>query len=141
MLSCPGADVKVIATVNVHTEKRYAPPLVVANCQPDEDEEMVRTSLATADGRFEKWASEKSKRKARGQPAIVDYRDETYVSPLSVLSDSSGDNSWFFHCLLLLYHAIVSVSSTTMHMCILTVSLNSTLRLLPNVKRQTLPTV
>lgn len=30
--------------------------------------------------RFEKWAAEKAKRKEKGLPAIVDYRDETYVS-------------------------------------------------------------
>jgi hypothetical protein len=30
--------------------------------------------------RFEKWAAEKAKRKERGLPAIVDYRDEAYVS-------------------------------------------------------------
>jgi DNA cross-link repair 1A protein len=30
--------------------------------------------------RFEKWNAEKAKRKEKGLPAIVDYRDETYVS-------------------------------------------------------------
>jgi len=30
--------------------------------------------------RFEKWNVEKAKRKEKGLPAIVDYRDETYVS-------------------------------------------------------------
>ena len=30
--------------------------------------------------RFEKWQAEKMKRKDKGLPAIVDYRDETYVS-------------------------------------------------------------
>ena len=31
---------------------------------------------------FEKWAAEKAKRKEKGLPAIVEYRDETYVSDL-----------------------------------------------------------
>jgi len=29
---------------------------------------------------FDKWAAEKNKRKERGQPGIVEYRDATYVS-------------------------------------------------------------
>lgn len=29
---------------------------------------------------FEKWLAEKAKRKEKGLPQIVDYRDETYVS-------------------------------------------------------------
>jgi hypothetical protein len=33
-----------------------------------------------ADSRFEKWQAEKMKRKEKSLPAIVDYRDETYVS-------------------------------------------------------------
>lgn len=31
---------------------------------------------------FEKWSAEKAKRKEKNLPAIVEYRDETYVSPL-----------------------------------------------------------
>jgi hypothetical protein len=29
---------------------------------------------------FEKWSAEKAKRKEKNLPAIVEYRDETYVS-------------------------------------------------------------
>jgi DNA cross-link repair 1A protein len=29
---------------------------------------------------FEKWSAEKARRKEKNLPAIVDYRDETYVS-------------------------------------------------------------
>jgi DNA cross-link repair 1A protein len=36
--------------------------------------------IEAADVRFEKWAAEKARRKERGQPAVVTYRDETYVS-------------------------------------------------------------
>lgn len=45
---------------------------------------MVRLLFCSlkADNRFEKWAAEKSKRKERGEPAIVEYRDETYVRAL-----------------------------------------------------------
>lgn len=33
--------------------------------------------------RFEKWQAEKMKRKEQNLPAIVDYRDETYVGVAS----------------------------------------------------------
>ncbi|KAK6908877.1 hypothetical protein I203_102882 [Kwoniella mangroviensis CBS 8507] len=57
-LSIPGPDLKMIATVNVGNEK----------------------SRAKMKKWFEKWAAEKSRRKDKGLPAIVDYRDETFVS-------------------------------------------------------------
>lgn len=34
---------------------------------------------------FQKWEAEKAKRKEKGLPAIVEYRDETYVSDLAFL--------------------------------------------------------
>ncbi|KAK8849727.1 hypothetical protein IAR55_005062 [Kwoniella newhampshirensis] len=55
-LSMPGADLKMIATVNVGNEK----------------------SRAKMKKWFEKWSAEKARRKEKGLPAIVDYRDETY---------------------------------------------------------------
>nr|XP_031858424.1 uncharacterized protein CI109_006187 [Kwoniella shandongensis]KAA5525496.1 hypothetical protein CI109_006187 [Kwoniella shandongensis] len=55
-LSVPGADLKMIATVNVGNEK----------------------SRAKMKKWFEKWSAEKAKRKDKGLPSIVDYRDETY---------------------------------------------------------------
>ncbi|KAI9638791.1 DNA repair metallo-beta-lactamase-domain-containing protein [Dioszegia hungarica] len=57
-LSLPGPDVKMIATVNVGNEK----------------------SRAKMKKWFEKWQAEKAKRKEKKLPAIVDYRDITYVS-------------------------------------------------------------
>ncbi|WWD04187.1 hypothetical protein V865_002254 [Kwoniella europaea PYCC6329] len=57
-LSIPGPEIKMIATVNVGNEK----------------------SRAKMKKWFEKWAAEKSRRKDKGLPAIVDYRDETFVS-------------------------------------------------------------
>ncbi|WWC92862.1 uncharacterized protein L201_007823 [Kwoniella dendrophila CBS 6074] len=57
-LSIPGADLKMIATVNVGNEK----------------------SRAKMKKWFEKWAAEKARRKEKGLPSIVDYRDETFVS-------------------------------------------------------------
>jgi hypothetical protein len=35
---------------------------------------------------FEKWSAEKARRKEKNLPSIVEYRDETYVSPSSVTS-------------------------------------------------------
>nr|XP_019043488.1 DNA cross-link repair 1A protein [Kwoniella bestiolae CBS 10118]OCF22418.1 DNA cross-link repair 1A protein [Kwoniella bestiolae CBS 10118] len=61
-LSIPGPDLKMIATVNVGNEK----------------------SRAKMKKWFEKWAAEKARRREKGLPAIVDYRDETYVSGLVV---------------------------------------------------------
>ncbi|WVR08003.1 hypothetical protein IAU60_005047 [Kwoniella sp. DSM 27419] len=55
-LSMPGADLKMIATVNVGNEK----------------------SRAKMKKWFEKWAAEKARRREKGLPQIVDYRDETY---------------------------------------------------------------
>ncbi|KIR42093.1 DNA cross-link repair 1A protein [Cryptococcus deuterogattii 99/473] len=48
-LSLPGADLKMIATVNVGNEKK-----------------------------FEKWLAEKARRKEKGLPSTVEYRDETF---------------------------------------------------------------
>ncbi|WWC73626.1 uncharacterized protein I206_107598 [Kwoniella pini CBS 10737] len=55
-LSMPGLDLKMIATVNVGNEK----------------------SRAKMKKWFEKWAAEKARRKDKGLPAIVEYRDETF---------------------------------------------------------------
>ncbi|KLT45132.1 hypothetical protein CC85DRAFT_322715 [Cutaneotrichosporon oleaginosum] len=55
-LSAPG-NPKIIATVNVHSER---------------SRQKMRKW-------FEKWAAEKARRKERGQPAIVPYREENYV--------------------------------------------------------------
>ncbi|OCF43848.1 DNA cross-link repair 1A protein [Kwoniella heveanensis CBS 569] len=55
-LSMPGADLKMIATVNVGNEK----------------------SRAKMKKWFEKWAAEKARRREKGLPQIVEYRDETY---------------------------------------------------------------
>lgn len=55
-LSLPGADLKMIATVNVGNEK----------------------SRAKMKKWFEKWLAEKAKRKEKGLPSTVEYRDETY---------------------------------------------------------------
>ncbi|WRT69748.1 uncharacterized protein IL334_006739 [Kwoniella shivajii] len=57
-LSMPGADLKMIATVNVGNEK----------------------SRAKMKKWFEKWSAEKARRREKGLPAIVEYRDETFVS-------------------------------------------------------------
>ncbi|CAK9784535.1 unnamed protein product [Cutaneotrichosporon oleaginosum] len=54
-LSAPG-NPKIIATVNVHSER---------------SRQKMRKW-------FEKWAAEKARRKERGQPAIVPYREENY---------------------------------------------------------------
>lgn len=90
-LSCPGPDVRMIATVNVGNEKRSVDPAsqqdsLVANDQSSKNEEMVRCALNVIRSvtdwscRFEKWQAEKMRRKEQKLPAIVDYRDETYVS-------------------------------------------------------------
>lgn len=44
---------------------------------------------------FEKWNYEKRRRRERGQPLVVQYRDENYVSapPGTTLTDISGDTS------------------------------------------------
>ncbi|KAK4688537.1 DNA cross-link repair 1A protein, partial [Tremellales sp. Uapishka_1] len=55
-LSLPGADLKMIATVNVGNEK----------------------SRGKMKKWFEKWAAEKAKRKQNGLPSTVEYRDENY---------------------------------------------------------------
>ncbi|WVQ78981.1 hypothetical protein IAT38_001073 [Cryptococcus sp. DSM 104549] len=55
-LSLPGPDLKMIATVNVGNE----------------------TSRGKMKKWFEKWLAEKARRKEKGLPAIVEYRDETY---------------------------------------------------------------
>jgi DNA cross-link repair 1A protein len=55
-LSCPGPDVKMIATVNVGNEK----------------------SRGKMKKWFEKWQAEKVKRQQAGLPSIVEYRDVTY---------------------------------------------------------------
>ena len=39
---------------------------------------------------FEKWAAEKAKRREKGLPAIVEYRDETYVSGLCLVDFNSS---------------------------------------------------
>ncbi|BEJ12399.1 hypothetical protein CspHIS471_0208590 [Cutaneotrichosporon sp. HIS471] len=54
-LSTPG-DAKIIATVNVHSER----------------------SRQAMRKWFEKWAAEKARRKERGQAAVVAFRDENY---------------------------------------------------------------
>ncbi|KAL7419134.1 DNA cross-link repair protein PSO2/SNM1 [Cryptotrichosporon argae] len=55
-LSMPGVNIKMIATVNVGNEK----------------------SRAKMQKWFEKWAAEKQKRKEKGLPEIVEYRDSNY---------------------------------------------------------------
>ncbi|WVO21673.1 uncharacterized protein IAS62_002984 [Cryptococcus decagattii] len=55
-LSLPGADLKMIATVNVGNEKNRA--------------KMKKW--------FEKWLAEKARRKEKGLPSTVEYRDETF---------------------------------------------------------------
>jgi len=41
---------------------------------------------------FEKWSAEKARRKEKNLPAIVDYRDETYVSGSGMgIADGSGE--------------------------------------------------
>ncbi|EIW71463.1 hypothetical protein TREMEDRAFT_28150, partial [Tremella mesenterica DSM 1558] len=57
-LSLPGPELKMIATVNVGNEK----------------------SRAKMKKWFEKWLAEKARRREKGLPSIVDYRDETHVS-------------------------------------------------------------
>lgn len=55
-LSLPGPELKMIATVNVGNEK----------------------SRAKMKKWFEKWLAEKSKRREKNLPSVVEYRDETY---------------------------------------------------------------
>ncbi|RXK36592.1 DNA cross-link repair 1A protein [Tremella mesenterica] len=55
-LSLPGPELKMIATVNVGNEK----------------------SRAKMKKWFEKWLAEKARRREKGLPSIVDYRDETH---------------------------------------------------------------
>ncbi|ODN77538.1 hypothetical protein L202_04712 [Cryptococcus amylolentus CBS 6039] len=55
-LSLPGPDLKMIATVNVGNEK----------------------SRAKMKKWFEKWLTEKARRKEKKMPAVVEYRDETF---------------------------------------------------------------
>jgi DNA cross-link repair 1A protein len=57
-LSLPGPQLRMIATVNVGNER----------------------SRALMKSWFQKWHTEKEKRRQKNLPPIVDYRDETYVS-------------------------------------------------------------
>jgi DNA cross-link repair 1A protein len=43
---------------------------------------------------FEKWSAEKAKRKEKNLPAIVEYRDETYVSVSSLLCVFEAHQQW-----------------------------------------------
>jgi len=60
---------------------------------------------------FEKWSAEKAKRKEKNLPAIVDYRDETYVSFLLTQTwsqlISSGDLSSTILALLYYTHYLL----------------------------------
>jgi len=77
----------MIATVNVGNEKRsvsFAPILHQAD----------GGSRAKMKKWFEKWSAEKAKRKEKNLPAIVDYRDETYVSFLFSSDLVAADQQW-----------------------------------------------
>jgi len=43
---------------------------------------------------FEKWSAEKAKRKEKNLPAIVEYRDETYVRFELVFVVDPADQQW-----------------------------------------------
>ena len=43
--------------------------------------------------RFEKWEVEKARRKEKNLPAIVDYRDENYVSVRLLWTEVRADDS------------------------------------------------
>ena len=82
----------MIATVNVGNEKRsvalhlcYIAPMLH---QADDD------SRAKMKKWFEKWSAEKAKRKEKNLPAIVDYRDETYVSFLLSSDLVAANQQW-----------------------------------------------
>jgi len=78
----PGPELKMIATVNVGNEKRYV------ICRPDSEEKADWRLVSRAKMKkwFEKWGAEKARRKEKGLPAIVEYRDESYVSAIRLMS-------------------------------------------------------
>lgn len=62
---------------------------------------------------FEKWQAEKAKRKEKGLPSVVDYRDVTYVSDVLLVgrlhSDKvSGSDSIVLHRLVHICSIVLS---------------------------------
>lgn len=61
---------------------------------------------------FEKWSAEKARRKEKNLPAVVEYRDETYVSSFVGKTAWSLTNHAVVMTLTILYHQISFVATS-----------------------------